>query len=272
MASVGRWQSIARLGLLCAALTGGARHAGAEEAAPEAPAAAPEPQPYTAWQASAPHAPPQAIVLGAPPLPELAPAEYARRSVELAPEFALGFPSCADGSSNDARCDGLGAGVGFGASALWRATPYFAFGGTLDVLGFRFNPSERAQLRDSSAGGLFYGLLGRVYFADHGPVEPYLELGLGGGADRTSAREADAQKYSETAVGGAVRLGAAIEFYLARQLRLGPALDWTRLRVRRVARCDPAESCVDLDQGANAHGLGFTALSLRVTILLGPGL
>jgi hypothetical protein len=127
-------------------------------------------------------------------------------------------------------------------------------------------------LKDSSASGLFYGLLGRVYFTDHGAVEPYLELGLGGGADRTRAREADDVAYSETAFGGAVRVGGAVEFYLGRHVRLGPALAWTRFRVQHVERCDPSEACVDLDQSEYGHGVGFTTLSARLTILLGPGL
>jgi hypothetical protein len=266
--------SIVRLALSCAALCVITRHASAEEtpAPPKSSAAATEPAPYSAWQGSAPYAPPPAIVLDAPPPPELAPLEYSRRPLELVPEFLLGFPNCSDGSANNARCDGLGAGAGFGATALWRVSPYFALGGTLSTLGFRFNPPSSAHLQDSSAGGLFYGLLGRVYFADHGSVEPYLELGLGGGADRTSAREADDMKYAETAVGGALRAGGGVEFYLGRHLRFGPALDWTRFRVRRVQRCDAAEACVDLDQGSNGHGVGFTTLSARLTILVGPGL
>jgi len=264
--------SIARFSWVCAALCGIARVASAQEVDPDVPARTPEVAPYSAWQGSAPHAPPPAIVLGTPPPPELAAMEYARRPVELAPEFLLGYPNCSDGSTNDTRCAGLGVGAGFGVSALWRVSPYFAFGGTLDTLDFAFNPSDRARLRGAGASGLFYGLLGRVYFADHGLVEPYLELGLGGGVDRTSAREADDVKYSETTSGAAVRIGGAVEFYLSRHLRFGPALDWTRFRVNHLTRCDPAEACVDLDPGENGHGVGFTTLSARLTISLGPGL
>jgi hypothetical protein len=270
MALLGR-VSIARFIFVCAAVCGTARRAAAEAAAQGAHASS-EPAPYSAWHGSAPYDSPPAIVLRAAPPPELAPLEYARRPFELVPEFALGFPSCSDGSANDTRCQGLGAGVGLGLSALWRVTPYFAFGGTLSASRFAFSPKGSSELRDSSASGVFYGLLGRVYFADHGPIEPYFELALGGGADSTSAREADAMKYSETALGGAVRVGGAVEFYLGRHLRLGPALSWTRLRVSRVERCGGAQACVDLDPGQNGHGVGFTTLSARLTILLGPGL
>jgi hypothetical protein len=270
----GGLRSIVRLLLLCAALCCGARHASAEEAAatPKSDAASAAPAPYAAWQGETPIAPPPAIVLGAPPPPELAPLEYARRPFEVTPELLLGFPNCSEGTVSNARCDGLGAGAGLGLTALWRASPYVAFGGTVNALGFEFHPPASSQLRDSSAGGLFYGLLGRVYFADHGAVEPYLELGIGGGADRTSARATNDVKYADTASGGALRVGGGVEFYLGHHLRLGPALDWTRFRVRRLERCDTAQTCVDLDQSSFGHGVGFTTLSARITILVGPGL
>ena len=212
------------------------------------------------------------IALRAAPAPELAPPEYTRRPLELVPEFLLAFPNCSDSSANNARCDGLGSGAGFGLSVLWRVSPYFAFGGTLSALRFGFDPPGSAHLSESSASGLFYGILGRVYFADRGLVEPYLELGLGRGADRTSAREADALSYSETAAGAAVRVGGAVELYLARHARLGPAFDWTRFRVGQLQRCDAGRACQNLDQGSNGHGIGFTTFSVRLTILVGPGL
>src|SRR5450432_2852418 len=115
------WRSIARFGWVCAALCGIARVAAAQEAeraaAPDRLSQVTAPAPYGAWQGNSPHPPPPAIVLRPPPPPELAPPEYARRPVELVPEFSLGLPSCSDGSRNDARCEGLGAGLGFGASA-----------------------------------------------------------------------------------------------------------------------------------------------------------
>jgi len=217
-----------------------------------------------------PHAPPPAIVLRRPPPPELAPPEYARRPLEIASEVMLGFPSCSDSSAT--RCDGLGAGPGLGLTALWRVSPYFAFGGTLSALSFRFDPSAHSQLERARESGSFYGLLGRVYFADHGAVEPYLELGLGGGQGRSSAREADSMTYSEAAGGTALRVGGAVELYLGRHVRFGPALDWTRWRTDRVVRCDESGACADLDANKAGHTLGFTTLSARFTIAIGPEL
>ncbi|HEX3773124.1 MAG TPA: hypothetical protein VHV51_01605 [Polyangiaceae bacterium] len=277
-ARLNSYSSIARflfwVAAVCvAALTSNPRNGAAQttqstSSSAEAPT---EPAPYTAWQGNA-HAPPPAIALDGAPAPELAPLEYARRPLEIAPEFALAFPSCSDGSADDSRCDGLGAGLGFGLTALWRASPYFAFGSTVSGLDFRFRPSAQSGLRDTSAGGIFYGLLGRVYFSDHGAVEPYLEAALGGGAARTNARELDETRYTDTSFGAALRLGFGLEFFLGRHLRLGPAFTWTRFHVSELARCAPNEACVELDQTANGHAVGFSTLSARLSILIGPGL
>jgi hypothetical protein len=54
-------------------------------------------------------------------------------------------------------------------------------------------------------------------------------------------------------------------------LRLGAAYDWTRFNVRHVRRCGQAR-CVDLDDAAYGHGAGFSSVSLRVSVTIGPGL
>lgn len=228
------------------------------------------PAPYSAWQGTAPHAAPPPLPLGSAPAPELPAPELGRRPVELAPELLLGFASCADGNADDTRCNGLSAGLGGGGSVLWRASPYFAFGGTAAALSFGFHPPVSSGLHHASAHGVFVAVLGRVYFLDHGPVEPYLELGLGGGSVTTSARESDQVQYDESAVGSALRVGFAIEFYLSGHVRLGPAFDWTRFDVAHVNRCAGPE-CVRLDEAGYAHGTGFSSLSARLSILLGPG-
>jgi hypothetical protein len=259
-----------RIGVLCLACCGVARSAAAQSAEPSE-SQPPAPPPYSAWQSDAPHAPPPPIVLGAPPAPELPAQEYARRPVELTPELLLGFASCSDGSTDDSRCSGLSAGVGAGGTLLWRVSPYFAFGGTVSDVSFGFHPAAATGLRQASASGLFYGLLGRVYFMDHGLVEPYLELGLGGGSIRTSAREADDVQYDEAATGGALRVGGALEFFLSRHLRLGPAFDWTTFDVGHLRRCD-GSACTELDASSYGHGTGFSSVSLRLSVLLGEGL
>ena len=216
------------------------------------------------------HAPPPPILLDAPPPPERPTPEHSRRPFELSAELLLGLPSCADGSAGNQRCDGMAAGPGLGATALWRPSPYFAFGGTLSGASFAFRPAQNSGLAEGSADGYFWGLLGRVYFFDHGLVEPYLELGLGSGQVRTRARELEAE-YEEESGGLAVRAGGAIEFYLSRHVRLGPAFDWTRFNVSRVRRCGRGH-CVALDDASNGQGTGFSNVSVRLSVLLGPGL
>ncbi len=209
----------------------------------------------------------------APPPPELAPLEYARRPIEITPEFALGLPSCADGSVDNERCVGLSAGAGGGMSVLWRPTPFFAFGGAFDELRFRFDPGPSSGLRGVRATGQFVGLLGRVYFMERGVVEPYLELGLGSGRFATRARALSGfgDSSDESASGVAVRAGGGVEFYLSPYVRLGPAFAWTTIDVKRVRHCD-GSGCVDLDQGSYGHGTGFGNFALRLSIVLGPGL
>lgn len=226
--------------------------------------------PYSAWQGQA-HAPPPPLLLAPAPPPELPAAELTRRPLELSLELLLGFASCADGSADDRRCNGLSAGLGAGGSVLWRVSPYFAFGGTASALSFGFHPPLSSGLHHASAHGSFLGVLGRVYFLDHGPVEPYLELGLGGGSVTTSARELNDVQYDESAVGGALRVGGAIEFYLSGHVRIGPAFAWTRFDVAHVNRCAGPE-CIRLDEAGYGHGTGFSSLSVRLSILLGPGL
>lgn len=207
-------------------------------------------------------------MLAPAPAPELPSPEYQRRPFEIVPELSLGIPSCADGSTSSARCDGMSAGPGLGLSALWRPNPYFAVGATVSTVGFAFHPGDSSGLRDAGAHGTFYGVLGRVHFLDRGVVDPYLELGIGGGGLSSTAREVDTE-YEESASGLAVRAGGAIEFHVSRHLRLGPAFAWTRFNAQNVQRCGGSR-CIDLDANAYGHNTGFISFSLRVSILIGP--
>jgi len=228
------------------------------------------------WGASqvahAEHAPPPPIVLEAPAPPELPGPEYARRPFELTAELLVALPNCALGSSSNQRCDSVAPGPGLGATALWRPSPYFAFGGTLSALSFGFRPASGSGLSRGSADGYFWGLLSRLYFVDHGLVEPYFELGMGSAGVATSARESEADaEYRENSAGLAFRVGGALEFYLSRHVRVGPAYDWAFFNVQHVRRCGQAR-CVDLDQASYGHSTGFSTISLRLSVLLGPGL
>ena len=216
------------------------------------------------------HAPPPRIVLEAPPAPELPPPEYPRRPFELTGELLIGLPNCALGSSYNERCESVTPGPGLGASALYRPSPYFAVGATISALHFGFRPTGSAGFSSGSADGHFWGLLTRLYFFDHGIFEPYLELGIGSAGLATNAQETAAE-YRESSAGLAFRMGGAFELYVSRHVRLGPAYDWTHFYTQHLRRCGQAR-CVDLDDAYYGHGTGFSSFSLRVSVLIGPGL
>jgi len=234
---------------------------------PSAPPAAQSPPPYGAWSGGYAQAPRDAPPPGPPP--RLAAPEYGRRPVELVPSLFLIFPQCVAGDRSSNRCDGVGGGLGIEFSALWRVSPYFAWGGTLAIGGLRYDPPSRLAIRNAGAAAAFIGLLGRVYFIDEGSFDPYLELGLGGGAMATSGREADDVIYDHTSQGGAVRAAAGIDFYLSRTLRLGPSLSWTRIFVDNVRRCKSGGgSCTDLSTD-DGYLAGHVDLSVKLTIMIG---
>jgi hypothetical protein len=225
--------------------------------------AEPGPAPYEPWSGPAPFQRADAPVLrDAPPPPLVAAPENGRRPFELALGVGLGLPRCSDGSIESERCALLGSGLGGDLIALYRVTPFFAFGG--DVGLNRFGPNE------SSAGSLFAGVLGRVYFLGEGSIDPHFELALGGGSLTTSAREsASSMSFRQKASGPAARVGAGIDFSIGTSVRLGPALDLTTYLVDSVRRCDSGGPCVEHSLRSYAHPTGFASLSFRLSIAFG---
>ena len=199
--------------------------------------------------------------------------EYARRPFELVPAFAVALAHCSEALRVSERCASLGTGLGAGLSGLYRVTPYFAFGLTFAAYQFRIEPRPDSGLSGAGSSSLFAGVLGRVYFVPEGPVDPYLELGLGGGSFRTSARELPhSTAYEETASAPAARIGAGIDFSLGRAVRLGPALDWTAYGISRVRRCAGTVSCSELSAELDSHPNGFVSLGARLGIAFGKPL
>jgi hypothetical protein len=219
----------------------------------------------------APGLPPPGSVL--PPRPSSGP-EFWRRAVELFPQAGLVAPLCHHGTQGTDRCDGVQAGAEVGAAVLWRVSPYFAWGGALGVTGFRYQPPARLGLHDASAAAVFVGLLGRGYGAAEGPVDPYVEIGLGGGALGRGFRDRDGHAYDETGAGPALRLGAGADVYVGPRIRLGPALDWTALLVDKIRRCRASGSgdCMDVSMHDQGYLSGYVSLSIKVTFLVGEEL
>jgi hypothetical protein len=239
----------------------------------EAPPPQPTPAPYRPWTGSQPYAPPPpGPALPPPPLPAPPPPEYARRPIELIPELGLSLPVCASGSVSDQNCDGVRTGGGVGIQVLWRFIPYFAWGGGFEIEGFRYQPPSSLGLSGTSSAAVFLGLLGRAYFLDEGALDPYLQMGLGGGALGTSFK-LDGASYQETGAGPAVQIGGGLDFFLSRRVKLGPSITWTRVFVDKLRRCGPNSSdCVDVQTDQQGELNSFVTLYARLTILLGDEL
>jgi hypothetical protein len=162
-------------------------------------------------------------------------------------------------------------GGGFGFAALWRVTPYLAWGGGFDIAGFRYDPPERLGLRRTGAAAGQLRLIGRVYFLAEGSFDPYVEIGIGGAALGTSARDANGDQIQETGAGPALSFGGGLDFFLSRRLRLGPELTVTQVFVDKIRRCrgDDSGSCEDLPKDDHGHLDRYATLGVRLTIMIG---
>ena len=172
-------------------------------------------------------------------------------------------------------------GLGLAFTAIWRVTPHFGWGGGFDLSGFRSEPPSDLDLEDSEAGAAFIGLIGRAYPLAEGSFDPFFQLGLGGGALGTSAREptpvagsSERERFEETTAGGAIQIGGGIDFFLSRKLRLGPTLTYTKVFTDRIRRCRKGgdEDCSDKETSEYGHLDAFLRLNLSLTIMLGDEL
>lgn len=213
------------------------------------------------------------MLLPPPPPPAPSP-EYERRAVALVPSLGLVFPHCAAGSQSSDRCDGVKGGGLFSFDALWRVTPHFAWGGGFAFAGFRYEPPERVQLKNTQAAAAWLGLLGRFYFQSEGALDPYIQLGLGGAALGTTGDVPTGETYEETGAGPALQMGGGIDFFLSRGLMLGPAASYTHVFVDKIRRCRAGGSgdCIDVPKDEGGHLNAFIFVGARLTILLGSEL
>lgn len=189
--------------------------------------------------------------------------------------LGIAFPNCREGSQSDDRCTGVKAGGSIGFGALWRVTPHFAWGGSFSLAGFDYQPPESLRREKGRSGAVWLGLLGRVYFAEEGSLDPYVQLGIGGGALGTTFDDtAGDARYEETGAGPAVQVGGGLDFFLTRALKLGPALTYTHVFVDKIRRCeaDGTGDCVDVEKGEAGHLAGVLVLGANLTIMLGEEL
>ena len=214
---------------------------------------------------------------GLHPIPAVPESEYLRHAVELVPELGLAWPICRSGRVSSNSCNGVEPGLGAGVSALWRVLPYFAWGGSLDVSLFRYDPSPSLGRDQASAAAVSLLLLARGYFLPERSVEPYVELGLGGSALGTAFDEATSdgsERYEETGAGPAVLLGAGVDLFLGRRLRLGPYVTFTQVSVDKIRRCRGGGEgdCVDLSRDDYGYLGAYFLMGARLTVALGDEL
>lgn len=206
MSSPPRLATALLLGATLTTLTAGAQ---------PAPAA---PSPYSAWDGQSPLPSPPPVLDEAPSPLEREP-EWGRRSVELVPEVGFALPRCVAQRSRNSTCATFSGGRIFGFYALYRPTPYFAFGGGALLTEFEGDAGSTRTVE--------LGALARVYLLESGRVEPYLELWLGGGSQ--SSRVTAAPKLNHDASSAGLRVGGGVDFYLAEHVRLGPSLGAAQL-------------------------------------------
>jgi hypothetical protein len=146
---------------------------------------------------------------------------------------------------------------------LYRIGPFFALGAEAAFSGF----GGHGQGPLSRAGGnaRFFGVLGRVYFADDGAWDPYLALTLGAGS--LTLRSDTAAELGESTRGFGGRVAGGVDYLLGSHFRVGPAASFAHWVAWSEARCGPSV-CRD-ERAAYGRLLGFATLGLRFTASLG---
>jgi hypothetical protein len=195
-----------------------------------------------------------------PPDPAGEPDEHPRRTWELLPQVGAGTPFCRGNALGPGSCTAAGAGAAFGVGALYRLSPYVALGVDLNVASFRLDGSlaNRAYSQTN-----WFGLLVRGYFAEHGLLDPYVEMGLGRGA----AESGDAD-LRVTSAGPSTMAGAGVDFWVLPYLRIGPAASyrWTWLSSVDICSAGRCATASVADGGAVGS---YATLSFVATLALG---
>lgn len=216
------------------------------------------PLPYEAWRGTGPQPPvsgSEASVDLPPPLPR-APA-LPRRPFELTASLAAFLPSCGSGAIDDRGCLSVSPGTGVDLALLYRVGPFFAVGGEAAVSGF----AARGGGALSGTGGAarFFGVAGRLYFADVGPWDPYVALTLGAGT--LKLRGEDDAQMATTGLGG--RVAGGVDYAFGSHLRLGPTASFAHWVAWTEQQCH-GNVCRD-QLAAYGRLLGFATLGFRVT-------
>lgn len=220
------------------------------------------PLPYQPWQGQAlPPPRPLPPEQRPPPLPR--PRPWPRKPFEVTAALGAFLPSCGSGSIDDRACLTVKPGSGLDLSLLYRLTPFFALGAEA-ALG-RFGAPGHGLASKAGGGARFYGVLGRVYFADSGAWDPYLGLTLGAGSIDLRGSESDGGAVSTNGFGG--RVSGGIDYILGSRLRLGPSASFARWLAWQEQRC--ASEICQSEPARYGRVLGFASLGFRISASFG---
>ena len=220
------------------------------------------PLPYGEWRGTG-FPPPTARPKTDLPPPLARPRQLPRRPFELSAALSTFLPSCGSGSIDDRNCLTVSAGSGIDASVLYRVVPFFAVGGEAALSGF--GGRGRGLLSRASGDARFFGVAGRVYFADDGAWDPYLALTLGAGTLRL--RDVGANEAFESNTGFGARIAGGLDYVVDSHFRVGAAASLSRWVAWSESRC-VARICQD-EAAAYGQILGFATLGFRVTASFG---
>jgi hypothetical protein len=230
----------------------------AQAAAAQPDRAAPEPQ-TPRFRVDLPPAPPDR---GPPPGPE--PDELARRQWEVSGGLGVALPVCHGDPMGISGCWGTAPGGGLGLGALWRVAPYVAVGVEGSLSRFSVAAGGDAGWARSS----WLGTVVRGYFLEHGLLDPYVQAGLGRGSIDTTYEQGGVA----TRVGGAglsTMVGAGLDFWLSRGVKLGPEIAYRWTFVRDVRACTASMCSVYAVDTAGAAA-SSASVGVSVAVLLGP--
>jgi hypothetical protein len=217
--------------------------------------------PYEEWRGSGLTPPKLAAARDTPP-PLARPQQHARRPFEVSAALATFLPSCGSGSIDDRNCLTLGAGLGVEVALLYRVSPFFAVGAEGAASGF--GDGAHGVLSKAGGGGRFFGVVGRVYFADEGAWDPYVALTLGAGRLDLRGVSAEARE-STSGFGG--RVAGGVDYVFGSHLRVGPTASFTHWIAWSEAGC-AGDICTS-EPASYGRLLGFATLGIRVTGSLG---
>lgn len=156
-----------------------------------------------------------------PPAPDREAPEYARKSWEIIPNVGWTLPSCKAVDVGGNTCIGVGSGISFGISGVYRITPHAALGAEVEIAEFGYD-SPAAGVSGASRAGHF-GPIFRTYFLERGFVDPWVQVGFGMGAASTSYANTRGD-LSVTASGAAVSAAAGVDFWVTPFLKVGPSV------------------------------------------------